>query len=283
VIVVPVALNRRLPATVALVLVLIAGLSLRSIATGASAKIGGVELYGTLIYAALLLLRPRTSPFVTAAIAGLACWAVELLQLTPLPAELSSRSTFARLALGSTFDPADLVSYPFGVLLALLVHLTWQCLRPPAFPQAAPSTTPTTPETPLATPRTTPAPPVAAVTPAPVPATPRTTPAAPENTSATPANSQAPPRSGPPRSSWSTPPPSLSAIGRTESPDLHNQRDQPGPEEDVPDQEDPAATDVTRSTDLPDLEGGEQLIGDDEPDADERHHNGPAQGAKFFP
>jgi hypothetical protein len=51
----------------------------------------------------------------------------------------------------------------------------------------------------------------------------------------------------------------------------------------VPDQQNPAATNVGRSTEIPDLETGEQRIGEDEPDADQRHCHGPAQGAKSSP
>jgi Protein of unknown function (DUF2809) len=51
------------------------------------------------------------------------CWAVELAQLTPVPARLSERSVLARLALGSTFNTPDLFWYAVGVALAAVPHL----------------------------------------------------------------------------------------------------------------------------------------------------------------
>jgi hypothetical protein len=46
------------------------------------------------------------------------CWLVEFAQLSPYPAELSDRSTLARLVLGSTFNPPDLFWYVAGVAVA---------------------------------------------------------------------------------------------------------------------------------------------------------------------
>ena len=49
-------------------------------------------------------------------------WAVELAQLTGIPADLSRHSMPARLVLGSTFNAPDLLWYVVGAGLAWAVH-----------------------------------------------------------------------------------------------------------------------------------------------------------------
>nr|WP_296072795.1 DUF2809 domain-containing protein [uncultured Actinoplanes sp.] len=90
--------------------------------SGALPQYSGTALYAAMIYAGLFVLFPRASPPVAAAAALLFCWLVELSQLTGIPAELSSRSVLARLALGVAFDPADLLWYAVGVLPPAAVH-----------------------------------------------------------------------------------------------------------------------------------------------------------------
>jgi hypothetical protein len=99
----------------------IAGPTFRACTEGTVAKAGGDILYAVGVYAFVLLLRPRTTGRVTAAIAVAVCWAVEFAQLTPFPAEASRHSTLSRLVLGSTFHPPDLAYYLIGVLLAAAV------------------------------------------------------------------------------------------------------------------------------------------------------------------
>jgi hypothetical protein len=118
---VPAALRRRLPAALALVLIGIAGVTVRAVLDGPVAKAGGDILYAVGIYALVFLIRPRISARAAAAIAVAVCWAVEFAQLTPFPAAISRHSTLGRLALGSTFHPPDLMSYVIGVLLAWAV------------------------------------------------------------------------------------------------------------------------------------------------------------------
>ncbi|MFJ1926894.1 MULTISPECIES: DUF2809 domain-containing protein [unclassified Streptomyces] len=91
-----------------------AGLGVRTVADGDLAKYAGDALYTVLICALVALCAPRARPVVVAG-AGLAVsWAVELLQLTGVPAELSRRSAVARLVLGSTFNAPDLLWYAVG-------------------------------------------------------------------------------------------------------------------------------------------------------------------------
>ncbi|NEA80049.1 DUF2809 domain-containing protein [Actinospica acidiphila] len=104
----------RLLAAVAALATVGAGLGLRAVATGDVAKYGGDALYTLLILALVVVLAPRSTPARAAGIALAVSWAVELLQLTGLPAGLSARSTAARLVLGSTFNAPDLFWYAVG-------------------------------------------------------------------------------------------------------------------------------------------------------------------------
>ncbi len=104
----------RLLAAVAALVTVGAGLGLRAVATGDVAKYGGDALYTLLILTLVVVLAPRSTPARAAGIALAVSWAVELLQLTGLPAGLSARSTVARLVLGSTFNAPDLFWYAVG-------------------------------------------------------------------------------------------------------------------------------------------------------------------------
>ncbi|MEV6848002.1 DUF2809 domain-containing protein [Actinoplanes sp. NPDC051411] len=88
------------------------------------AQYSGTALYAATVYAAVFALFPRTRPGPAAAAAIAFCWLIEFFQMTGIPAHLSDQSALARLALGRTFDPTDLLWYALGVLpLALLHHL----------------------------------------------------------------------------------------------------------------------------------------------------------------
>jgi hypothetical protein len=118
-------LKERRAAAAGLVLSVAAGLSVRAATGGTFADVAGVILYATAVYSLVLLIRPRTSVGPAAAIALAWCWAIELAQLTPGPAAVSSRSLIGRLILGSTFTWSDMVAYPLGVLLAVGIRLAW--------------------------------------------------------------------------------------------------------------------------------------------------------------
>ncbi|MEV0575556.1 DUF2809 domain-containing protein [Streptomyces sp. NPDC050392] len=106
----------------AAVVTVVAGLGVRAVADGAAAKYAGDALYTVLVCALVALCAPRTRPLAVAG-AGLGIsWAVEFLQLTGVPAELSRHSAVARLVLGSTFNAPDLLWYGVGAAAAWGVH-----------------------------------------------------------------------------------------------------------------------------------------------------------------
>lgn len=96
--------------------------AIRAVADGALEQISGTALYASMVYAGVVFAWPRMRPWLVGAIAIGFCWAVELSQLTGIPAYLSARSIVARLALGVAYDPADMFWYPAGVLPLVLVH-----------------------------------------------------------------------------------------------------------------------------------------------------------------
>lgn len=112
----------RLAAAVAAVLTVAAGLGIRALAQGSVAKYAGDALYTVLILTLVVLVAPRVRPLAAAGTALAFSWAVELLQLTGVPAELSRMSVVARLVLGSTFNAPDLVWYAVGAAVGWWVH-----------------------------------------------------------------------------------------------------------------------------------------------------------------
>ncbi|CAM5333848.1 ribosomal maturation YjgA family protein [Streptomyces avidinii] len=111
----------RLAAAAAALVTVGAGLGLRAAATGSVAKYGGDALYTVLLLILVVLVAPRLTPLRAAATALAASWAVEFLQLTALPADLSRHSTVARLVLGSTFNAPDLFWYAAGAAAGWLL------------------------------------------------------------------------------------------------------------------------------------------------------------------
>ncbi|MFD0338469.1 DUF2809 domain-containing protein [Streptomyces sp. NPDC127117] len=114
-------LRARATAAGAAVLTVLAGLGVRAFADGDLAKYAGDALYTVLVCALAAVIAPGARPVAKAG-AGLAfSWAVELLQLTGVPADLSRHSAVARLVLGSTFNAPDLFWYVVGAGFAWAV------------------------------------------------------------------------------------------------------------------------------------------------------------------
>jgi hypothetical protein len=114
---------RRLLATAAALTTVVAGLALRHFASGAISKYGGVALWAALVYALLVIVRPHAPRAGVALVALAISWAVELFQLTPIPAALSARHALFHLVLGDTFHAPDLAAYPLGIALAAAIDV----------------------------------------------------------------------------------------------------------------------------------------------------------------
>ncbi|WP_345982905.1 DUF2809 domain-containing protein [Streptomyces sp. DSS69] len=127
------ALRARALAAGAAVVTVAAGLGVRAGADGgALAKYAGSALYTVLLCALVAFCAPRARPVAVAGTALALSWAVELLQLTGVPAELSARGTAARLVLGSTFNAPDLFWYAVGAAAAWGVHVGARRLATPS-------------------------------------------------------------------------------------------------------------------------------------------------------
>ncbi|MFJ6466478.1 DUF2809 domain-containing protein [Streptomyces sp. NPDC091387] len=128
----------RLAAAGAAVVTVAAGLGVRTVAEGALAKYAGDALYTVLICALVALCAPRARPLTVAGTGLVLSWAVELSQLTGVPAELSRHSAVARLVLGSTFNAPDLLWYAVGAAAAWGVHTAALASRAPGPRTSAP-------------------------------------------------------------------------------------------------------------------------------------------------
>ncbi|WP_167041181.1 DUF2809 domain-containing protein [Salinibacterium sp. ZJ454] len=104
------------------VLVTAAGLLVHFTLAGAAADFTADALYAVLAYLVVALLAPRMPPAAVAGIAYGLCALIELGQLTGLPAALAVLFPPARLLLGTTFAPLDLLAYAVGVAGALLAE-----------------------------------------------------------------------------------------------------------------------------------------------------------------
>ncbi|MFD2797659.1 DUF2809 domain-containing protein [Promicromonospora vindobonensis] len=113
--------SRAAPAAAAVVTVA-AGLSVRSVLGGDVAKYAGDALYALLIFWLVLVVAPHSRAWVAAIVAFGVSAAVELFQLTGVPAELGAHSALARLVLGTTFNAPDLPFYAVGAALGWALH-----------------------------------------------------------------------------------------------------------------------------------------------------------------
>ncbi|PQZ93609.1 hypothetical protein CQ018_08050 [Arthrobacter sp. MYb227] len=125
--------RRRIGAAALILPIIGLGLVARFLGSGLLADLSGGILYAILIYVLLVFLRPAGSILSNVSIALGFCVAVELLQITSLPATLGAAFPPIRLLLGSTFVALDLLAYLLGVLLALGAdHLIRLLRRTPA-------------------------------------------------------------------------------------------------------------------------------------------------------
>jgi len=103
------------------VVVVGAGLAVARLGGAPWADPAGDALYAVLVYVLVLLAAPRLAPWTAAAVATGLCVAVELLQLTGVPATLVGHAPALRYVLGTTFNAVDLAVYAAAAALAALV------------------------------------------------------------------------------------------------------------------------------------------------------------------
>ena len=112
--------RRILLAVVAVALVAV-GLAVARGTDGPAGAFAGDALYAALLYVVVAALAPRARARAAAPIAFAICAAVELFQLTGIPAQLAQTVPGAALVLGTTFQGTDLVAYAIGAAVAGVV------------------------------------------------------------------------------------------------------------------------------------------------------------------
>ena len=92
----------------------------------------GSVLYTALVFVLIRFVNPRLASVVAALIAFGISVAIELLQLSPVPATLGHYFGPAALVFGTTFNALDLVGYAVGAVLAgfLFGHVGTRALVP---------------------------------------------------------------------------------------------------------------------------------------------------------
>lgn len=111
-------LGRRARLAIAAPCILIAGLAVHAFADGPVGGFAGDALYAALIVVLVAFAVPRAPRWVAPVAALAFCWAIEFLQLTPIPHAVSASIHGAYFVLGSTFQWIDLVAYAVGVAVA---------------------------------------------------------------------------------------------------------------------------------------------------------------------
>lgn len=108
--------NSRVGTAIALVGVVLAGLAVTRFGAGPWANSAGDALYAAMAVLLVRFIAPRWS-LRRHALIGLGwCWLVECAQLTGIPAAVVSQVPLARLVLGTTFVPLDLLAYAVGAM-----------------------------------------------------------------------------------------------------------------------------------------------------------------------
>lgn len=117
----PALSRRRTLLTLAALATVAAGLIVHGTVHSAAGGFAGDALYAVLIFLLVAVLAPRTSSAIVGGAAFALCSAVEVFQLTGVPAYLSAAIPGAALVLGSTFQWVDLLAYAIGAALAVAV------------------------------------------------------------------------------------------------------------------------------------------------------------------
>ena len=119
--------RRRLSLAAAAGMILVTGLVVHFVTVGVVGDFVADALYAVMVYLMLSFILVRRPSWQVAIVAIVVCVGIELFQLTGVPADLARAFPPARLVLGTTFTPVDLVAYVFGVVAAAAVN-TWRRL-----------------------------------------------------------------------------------------------------------------------------------------------------------
>jgi Protein of unknown function (DUF2809) len=123
--------RRRKPLAVAGVLLVTAGLTVSGVGSGPFADALGDALYAALVWVVLAFVAVRRSAPVVTVAAVAVCVAVELAQLTGVPAALAAAWAPSRYLLGTTFAAPDLLAYAVGAVAAGTVASMTRTARSP--------------------------------------------------------------------------------------------------------------------------------------------------------
>ncbi|CAM5282008.1 DUF2809 domain-containing protein [Leifsonia shinshuensis] len=121
----------------------VVGLTVHETLQSAAGAFAGDALYAVLLFLLVALVVPRAPVVVVGGVAFAVCAAVEVLQLTGVPARLSAAIPGVELVLGSTFQWVDLVAYAVGAGLATAVSAgveRWLRRRAAGSSRGAPTT-----------------------------------------------------------------------------------------------------------------------------------------------
>jgi hypothetical protein len=122
----PTSQRRRMLSAVA-GLILVTGLVVHFTIMAPAGDFVADALYAVMLFVVLSIVFVRTTGWRIGLITVLICTAIELFQLTGVPAALAEVFPPSRLALGTTFTGVDLVAYLVGALGATLV-VSWRRL-----------------------------------------------------------------------------------------------------------------------------------------------------------
>lgn len=117
----PPARSRRVTLVAAALLIVVAGLAVARWTDSAAWTFVGDALYAALFYTLIAVVVVRARPAVVAAVATASCAAIEVFQLTGIPAALAQTVPAAALVLGTTFQWSDLLAYLLGAVAAALM------------------------------------------------------------------------------------------------------------------------------------------------------------------
>ena len=117
----PSVARRRALLIVAALATVAAGLTVHETVDSWAGAFAGDALYAVLLFLLVAVVAPRMPSLVVGGVAFALCAAVELAQLTGVPAYLSATIPGIELVLGSTFQWSDLVAYAIGAVLAAAV------------------------------------------------------------------------------------------------------------------------------------------------------------------